>query len=174
MTNKGDSNEEEQAHEAGYDAFMTAMVFLRLCYKLDDDLVAEAPLNWESEKLKPVWNNVNLVRSRDNFHLGSDQTEVEAPKNVFHIFNFDKKTRTQDIFHWFAKYGKVMVNWKDDTSAFVTVQEFTGVEALNAAMRKGSDKRYQIETLGDLRDRETAAKQADNGTVFLLLLLFLS
>jgi hypothetical protein len=44
---------------------------------------------------------------------------------VFYVYNFDPSLRTGDIVRHFTSFGRVFVNWVDDTSLFVTLADKT-------------------------------------------------
>jgi len=43
--------------------------------------------------------------------------------NVFHVHSFPTVTNTNNIKSWFSTAGNTRIRWKDDTSAFVTVED---------------------------------------------------
>lgn len=145
---------EEQAHEAGYDAYMTAVIFLKLCFRLDEEMDAKSALSFANSKLSPHWNSINLSRMEANMRLGQNQENVHVPDNVFHVYNFDKKVRTSDIFRWFTDFGKPSVNWKDDTSAYVTINDPALVMKARAWVQTYDGEEFLVETLQALRDKE--------------------
>jgi len=147
---KKGSSEEDKAHEAGWDAYMTAHIFLKLCGVLHENI--EHPIAFsEQSPIYNLWNTIFLARMSCNLELLCDQSNEKAPKNVFHVFNFASQVKTSDIISWFKGFGSVSVNWKDDNSAFVTVDQ----EKLDAVLlwSQTSQDKFEIETLQNLRDR---------------------
>lgn len=102
---------------------MTAHIFLKLSNLLDSN--TEHPMIFCKEsKLYKFWNVVNLSRTDINVELSRNQEDDAGPDNVFHVYGFQaSKVKTSDIFNWFSKFGKVTVQWKDDTSAFVIIND---------------------------------------------------
>jgi len=145
---------EEQAHEAGYDAYMTAVIFLKLCFRINEEMDANTPIDFNNSKLSEHWNCINLSRMTSNMCLGQKQEATHIPDNVFHVYNFDKKVRTSDIFRWFADFGKPSVNWKDDSSAFVTINDPALVMKARAWAQTHTGEEFLVETLRELRNKE--------------------
>ena len=148
-----------KAHEAGWDAYMTAHIFLKLCGSIDD--TTEHPILFsQTSPLFKLWNIINIARSSANMELARDQSKDTAPENVFHVYDFDMKVRTSDIFKWFSDFGKVSVLWKDDNSAFVTINEPEKLEAAREFAERSHDE-FEIEPLQTFRNNELKMDETD-------------
>ena len=90
--------EDKQAHDAGYDAYMTGAIFAAALSKLGD------------EAAKTTWlNKMYLMQSLYNFSLGPDNEPNNSLRitsgDVWHLSAFAEDTKTQDIEAAFRAAG---------------------------------------------------------------------
>lgn len=118
------AEDKSRFHEAGFDALITGVAYLRMAYHLAeartgsaDDLLPTGPL------MEEYRNKLFLLRSDIPYYnlAGPDPTPDRA--GVFYVHNFSPSLRTGDIVRHFGSFGRVFVNWVDDTSLFITLSD---------------------------------------------------
>lgn len=109
-----------QLHEAGYDAFVTAMCFTGLCQKLGKNKDHSAELNASSAVLKPFLNRVFMMSPDiQSFNMAGNEV-IPSRGHVLHV-TFPRQWRKHDLVLLFQNYGQPDVRWINDTEAFVAL-----------------------------------------------------
>ncbi|XP_037093748.1 poly(A)-specific ribonuclease PARN-like, partial [Pollicipes pollicipes] len=109
-------------HEAGYDAFLTAVCFASMVNYLGLLLTPPKPLLEPSADIvRPFSNKVFVMRMADMPYLNLTGDDVEPSRDhVFHL-TFPAAWKTGDIVQLFSAFSRVHVAWINDTSAFVSL-----------------------------------------------------
>ncbi|XP_037093747.1 poly(A)-specific ribonuclease PARN-like, partial [Pollicipes pollicipes] len=109
-------------HEAGYDAFLTAVCFASMVNYLGLLLTPPKPLLEPSADIvRPFSNKVFVMRMADMPYLNLTGDDVEPSRDhVFHL-TFPAAWKTSDIVQLFSAFSRVHVAWINDTSAFVSL-----------------------------------------------------
>jgi len=129
------------AHEAGYDAYMTGSVFLKLVHQLEtsyhttDAIVSSAKL---SSAFK---NKLNVHGAAVPFALEGEQPEMDFSK-IFHVSGFPETTGTKDIVDFFKEFAPVEVKWLDSSSLIVILKDSTKAPHVMDAL--GKSKKYSV------------------------------
>lgn len=122
---KGYKSVELKYHEAGFDAYMTGLVFLSLGNFLKKTRVLPSKGNdsiVNSPYLKPYINRLVLMRIADTHLNVSGPDTVPSRDHVFHL-TFPKDWRHNEINQLFSPYGSVYVGWINDRSAWISLQD---------------------------------------------------
>ncbi|KAI9012738.1 ribonuclease H-like domain-containing protein [Gaertneriomyces semiglobifer] len=114
--------DEDRYHEAGYDAYATGVVFLRLAAQAVQ-LPEDSRLDFDHSILQTALNKLHLMRS-DMSHLNiAGDDELPDRKHIFHIFDFPKEVSTKDLQSQFGSLGSVSIKWLSDTSVYLIVKD---------------------------------------------------
>lgn len=115
------SKDNDKAHEAGYDAYMTGLSFISLTTYLGKKYNSSS-LQLNQELLKPFENRLFIMRIIDYSYVNLKGDEPKPTRNhVFHI-TFPKEWKTTDIVQLFSPYGDVYVHYCNQVSAWVTLK----------------------------------------------------
>ncbi|XP_075231184.1 poly(A)-specific ribonuclease PARN-like isoform X2 [Lycorma delicatula] len=121
---KGYKSIDLKYHEAGFDAYMTGLVYLtlgnflkktRLFNKSENCSITDSPL------LKPYINRLHLMRVQDTHICLAGPDPTPSREHVFYI-TFPKEWKYNDINQLFTPYGSIFISWINDTSAWVSLQ----------------------------------------------------
>eukprot|EP01112_Ceratiomyxa_fruticulosa_P003961 TRINITY_DN1428_c0_g1_i1.p1 TRINITY_DN1428_c0_g1~~TRINITY_DN1428_c0_g1_i1.p1 ORF type:complete len:627 (-),score=129.92 TRINITY_DN1428_c0_g1_i1:150-2030(-) len=137
VKNENDSTSHKGTfHEAGFDAFATGNLFIRMAHKVLQSLEqtnesGESQTGTE-DSVSPVLshfsqfvNRIPVVRSDSVIFL---QGEDEVPDRtlVAYVFGFPEATTTNDLAEYFKKYtigsGNPKISWIDIQSCFVSLK----------------------------------------------------
>ncbi|KAJ6240759.1 poly(a)-specific ribonuclease pnldc1 [Anaeramoeba flamelloides] len=143
------------AHEAGYDAYMTGTVYLRLIDQLQKDFIYEP----NSKLLNPFINKINLCNSfirRLNL-VGED--EKIKHKGMFYVYNFPIAWRNSDIKREFIIEGmEITWKWIDSSSLMLTVVNDEEIEKFKKIFliknKENQKKEFKIETFQKYFERK--------------------
>ncbi|KAL6059436.1 poly(A)-specific ribonuclease PNLDC1 isoform X2 [Balamuthia mandrillaris] len=138
--------EQHFAHEAGYDAFMTGAVFVRLLAMIlgqekllleqnEEEEVERLRLNIVAAELKEYVNVLNLVRSFSPVTLDPQREDKEDRTFLFHV-SFLSETQTSDIYQVFEGIP-IQVKWIDSNNAVVAVTDLSFVPKVRAELVSG-------------------------------------
>ena len=73
--------------------------------------------------LTPFMNKVNLINIIDIPYMDLSGPDIVPDRDhVFHV-SFPPEWKTTDLTQLFLPFGSVLVTWKDDSSAFVSLRE---------------------------------------------------
>ena len=112
-------NSGDLLHQAGYDSYMTGIVFAAL----SDKLSQLKDQHKDEVALLPYFNKIFMFRSFDYNFVAMDKPDAKpSRKNVFHL-TFPASFQTADIFTLFKSLGKINIGWINDTSAYVGLQD---------------------------------------------------
>ncbi|CAH0564741.1 unnamed protein product [Brassicogethes aeneus] len=120
-------------HEAGYDAFITALSFASM-WKYLGKLENKSPAETfgDHRLLNKVINRIFLMNLADNQYINLQGNDLNPSRDhVFHL-TFPKEWKFHNITELFSPFGSVYISWIDETSAYVSLnkKEQSGV-ALN-------------------------------------------
>ncbi|CAK9833269.1 Poly(A)-specific ribonuclease PARN [Anthophora retusa] len=142
--NRSYSKLAEKCHEAGYDAYITAICFIALSNYLGSLQNPEVPIVLsESPLLNPFLNKLLILRLKDVPYInivGKDP--IPSRDHVFHI-TFPKDWKLSDIFQLFNPFGGVYVSWLSDTSAYVGLHRRDQINSV--AKMLGNTSTYRIQ-----------------------------
>lgn len=142
--NRSYSKLAEKCHEAGYDAYITAICFIALSNYLGSLQNPEVPIVLsESPLLNPFLNKLLILRLKDVPYInlvGKDP--IPSRDHVFHI-TFPKDWKLSDIFQLFSPFGGVYVSWLSDTSAYVGLHRRDQINSV--AKMLGNTSTYRIQ-----------------------------
>ncbi|XP_008480634.2 poly(A)-specific ribonuclease PARN [Diaphorina citri] len=123
MADRGYSTTNEKSHEAGYDAYITGLVFLSLSHYLGERSKSglTIPITAHAPFLDPVRNKLFLMRLADYPYV--DLTGLEPAPDRGHVFvlHFPNSWKTNNIVDLFSSYGPINISWINDVSAFVAL-----------------------------------------------------
>ena len=146
----GDYSDESKAHEAGFDAYMTGVVFIAMAAFLEKQRDGSAPCGeMDFEIIKPFLNKVFLFpRMEDIPYLNLDGKDFMPSRNhVFHI-EHPENWSFSDIQKLFKDFGYVYVTKVNKTSAFVSVAKRERATRVMQKLGKG-DVPYRIQTYNE-------------------------
>ncbi|CAK9803923.1 Poly(A)-specific ribonuclease PARN [Anthophora plagiata] len=144
IDNRSYSKLAEKCHEAGYDAYITAICFIALSNYLGSLQNPEVPIVLsESPLLNPFLNKLLILRLKDIPYInlvGKDP--IPSRDHVFHI-TFPKDWKLSDIFQLFSPFGGVYVSWLSDTSAYVGLNRRDQINSVAKVLGDASTYRIQ-------------------------------
>ena len=115
----------ERFHDAGYDAFSTGRIFISLSKHISSHAGSPVSrIDVTSDILSGYANKIYINRIRDVFSCNLCGEDVTPDRrNVFFV-QFPSGWKTDNIKQLFVAYtSSSWVNWINDTSAFVTIEE---------------------------------------------------
>ncbi|KAF2898114.1 hypothetical protein ILUMI_08056 [Ignelater luminosus] len=116
---KLDSNKE---HEAGFDAYITAISFLAMWKHLGDAKKSSDPfINFSL--LEPYKNRLFLMRLQDAPFIKLGGKDPSPSREHVLYIKFPKEWKLSDILQLFSPFGNVHVAWINDHSAYVGLQK---------------------------------------------------
>ncbi|XP_063380653.1 poly(A)-specific ribonuclease PARN-like [Cydia fagiglandana] len=120
---RGYTLSDDKSHEAGYDAFVTGLCFLAMRSHV-------SRMRGESERsepsaavLRPFLNKLFLTKTayQDSPYMNIDGPDPTPSRDhVFHL-TFPGEWQRNDINQLFSPFGPIVVQFIDDTSAFVAL-----------------------------------------------------
>ncbi|KAL6044300.1 CAF1-domain-containing protein [Balamuthia mandrillaris] len=110
-------------HEAGFDAFITGLSYIRMLHKIALEENWQSPLTPASGLLDQYVNKLYLMRSDIPYFQMNGLQEPPDRSNVFYVFGFDSALRTTDIVRHFEDFSRVFVTWLDNTSLLVALED---------------------------------------------------
>jgi len=134
---------EDRSHEAGYDSYMTGVVFLHLMQRICKDEDLSNPFV-ESRALKKFENSMNLFASPSPFVVSGTSMEEGKP-NVFHL-SFNEILQTNDIYDIFEGIP-IQIKWINNTSCFVIVTDLSLVKKVKEEVMKERVKKKEWEEM---------------------------
>jgi len=163
-------NSNKVPHEAGYDAFMTGIVFAGLLNYLGTLIKPpRAHIPCTSELITPFVNKVFLMRMMELYYMDlSNDDVIPTRSNAFHL-SFSPDITTKDILSWFqnVKGTYTQVSWINDRSCFVNIDEMkdSREEAKSIAETAAKDvEDFKIMYFSDYFNSESANSPSKNGT----------
>jgi len=116
--------DESRLHEAGFDAYVTGVAYLRMAYQIGVTRGKGTNAILPGDLLMEDFaNKIFLLRSDIPFFnlVGADPEPDRAA--TLYVFNFDPSLKTGDIVRHFSSFGQVYVSWVDETSLFLTLAD---------------------------------------------------
>ncbi|KAL1453030.1 hypothetical protein WDU94_007206 [Cyamophila willieti] len=129
LPGRGYSISNEKSHEAGYDAYITGLVFLSLSHYLQSHPPGggeggggTSPIP-HSSLLDPYRNKLHLMRLTHYPYV--DLTGIEPTPDLSHVFvvTFPSTWKSINIADLFSSYGPVNISWISDKAAFVALHK---------------------------------------------------
>lgn len=151
-------DEDQMAHQAGYDAYMSGYSFIALCeayleankskkYKTD----RSEPLPMQQQLIDEFSNKIHLPYSHDIkcIDLGGDE-QVPDRSHVFYV-EFPSSWSLEDLFQLFYQYGGVDASRLNKTSALCALRDPKQRSRVIQKMRNAQDTYYKIYTYDEYR-----------------------
>jgi len=112
-----------QCHEAGYDAFMTGIAFIRMFNHLNNITKTKDIFCIDLPIAKPFLNKIAANGFYDIHHLALDKSQ-KVPKrdHCFHV-KMPEHWRIGDVQGAFTDCGPIKVLRESDSAAFVTIED---------------------------------------------------
>ena len=138
----GSYSDQSKCHEAGYDAYMTAVSFAHMVHHMGKLVGAgEESVDGEStdflEPIRPLKNRIAMGYCDVEYIDFTGQTDpVPERTNVLHL-TFPAATKTMDLVNLFAPFG-IGIDWIDDTSANVRLREAVDVSQVIAHVNQNA------------------------------------
>lgn len=112
-------------HEAGFDAYATGVVFLRI--------LGIHPENSQKQQfdfafLDEFENKINMMNSTMSYVAISGKVDKPDYSSMFLLSNFPSDWKTGDIQHTFKTLGFFFVKWIDDTNCILILKDKKYVE----------------------------------------------
>jgi len=119
------SNENNKNHEAGYDAYITGCLFIRLANffaKISQIPEDQLPITTSHPILAKFINKIHVVRYDSYINLvGLD--EVVDRSNILHLSGFAATSTTEQLMQHLKKWSPIKFEWIDDTSTYIAVKD---------------------------------------------------
>jgi hypothetical protein len=120
-----------KAHEAGFDAYCTGLIFLRMLAM--NDFKKDCAINLNNTN---TLNKIYMMKSTMSFININGQIDTPDYSNMFLLTNFPESWKTSDVQQNFKNLGYVIVKWLDDTSCLLILKDKKFIpEALEIAKR---------------------------------------
>ena len=138
LKNSDYSTDDEKLHEAGYDAFLTGVCYLRMIRYLQS-------FNSNKQSMEEFYlNKIFLMKNYDLNFIDLKKAQDEPKRdNVFYV-EFPPNWQTQDIFDLFSPFGSVFVGWINEYSAFVAIQNADNVKKAAGQLVGVSGRDYRV------------------------------
>ena len=119
---------------------MTGFIFIKLSEFIGKDRDKIFTNLTSIEHLKDFKNIMNVMQNDSHIRLDEEESPIQDRSNVFYVSNFPSKNiKNDDIRKLFKKYGRIKIDWIDDTATYVSLD----------------DKEKSIECLEDLASLNT-------------------
>jgi len=112
-----------QCHEAGFDAFMTGVSFIRMFGFVGKIAKSKDIFSLEMPIAAPFMNRIATNRFYDIHYISLHRNDKTPNREHCYHVSFPDYWRKQDIINAFSYCGHVRVMWINDTSAFVAIEE---------------------------------------------------
>jgi RNA recognition motif-containing protein len=121
---EGDYHSSDKFHQAGYDAYMTGFIFV----KMSAFIGAERDLLFKGiekfDHLNDFVNFLYIMQNDTHLNLNAKENPIQDRSHIFHVSNFPSlEVKNDDIRKLFKKYGRIKIDWIDDDSTFVSLDE---------------------------------------------------
>lgn len=114
------SLQDNKAHEAGYDSYLTAVAFLTIAKFLHESI--NTLLN-DLTEAKDYLNRLFLVKLPDIGYLNLVGVEpVPSRDHVFHV-TIPEEWNKSDLINHFRNYGPIFITWINATSALISLHK---------------------------------------------------
>lgn len=162
-----------QCHEAGFDAFMTGVSFIRMFSFLAKMAKSQEIFSIKMPIAVPFMNRLATIRFYDINYISLHRTDKTPNRDhCFHV-TFPDFWRQQDIINAFTYCGHVRVMWINDSSAFVAVEEkhfLSGIQDVlrnkDISVQKYKEWRKSIESAkhpsSEVKRRKLEPKSSDS------------
>eukprot|EP00053_Salpingoeca_punica_P012918 m.116084 g.116084 ORF g.116084 m.116084 type:complete len:564 (+) comp16063_c0_seq2:99-1790(+) len=155
------NNDKEVLHEAGYDAFLTAVLMLACVHRVT---CAEFPLTRElMDQCVAQWGSKMQMHNMfgvQYLNLAGEDKQPDLP-HVFHISNFPSTWRLHDLQKVFANFGQTFVTFASSGTAFVSLVDKSKAEEVVSTLVSNSDSNetYRIISHATFWQQEQERKQ---------------
>lgn len=116
------------AHEAGYDAFMTAIAFIKMAHFVSDDCLQDGVII-----IPEFLNRLKIMHSLAVINFGG-QDEFVDEDDAFYVYWGDQVVNNSDIVDIFSELTSVRnvrIDWLTDNSCYVLVKDESARAVLN-------------------------------------------
>uniref|UniRef100_A0A8D8RCG3 Poly(A)-specific ribonuclease PARN n=1 Tax=Cacopsylla melanoneura TaxID=428564 RepID=A0A8D8RCG3_9HEMI len=130
LPGRGYSISNEKYHEAGYDAYITGLVFLSLSHYLQSHPPGGGGGGGETSPSLPLSplpdqyrNKLHLMRLTHYPYVDLKGTEPTPDLSHVFVVNFPATWKSNNIADLFSSYGPVNISWISDKAAFVALHK---------------------------------------------------
>lgn len=98
-------------HEAGFDAYMTGILFLKSASKLmelKNGKIPSFPINLQTPFFDQIVNRLYMMKSFYYLNIAGPDLIIER-KDTFYVFDFPETTTTQDLKVFFSSIQPVQL-----------------------------------------------------------------
>lgn len=141
LVGRGYSQTDGNFHEAGYDAYITGLCFLSMyTHLLEMRGESNRVVAPDSAILKPFINKLFLARTafQDSPYMYLSGQEPVPPRDHVFYLTFPKDWARTDISQLFSPFGPIVVQFLDDTSAFVALSRREGARDIMKVLGKST------------------------------------
>jgi hypothetical protein len=121
---EGDYHSSDKFHEAAYDAYMTGFIFVKMSTFIgkERDLLFKGIENFDH--LSDFVNYLYIMQNDTHLCLDDNENPIQDRSHIFHVSNFPSvEVKNDDIRKLFKKYGRIKIDWIDDESTFVSLDD---------------------------------------------------
>ncbi|TPX68544.1 hypothetical protein SpCBS45565_g02978 [Spizellomyces sp. 'palustris'] len=160
-------------HEAGYDAYATGVVFVKLMGQIVKN-EGDRPLSFDSPAFQPALNKLHIMRSDIPYVNILGDEDIPDRSHVFKVYDFPSDVTLSDVQSEFKTLGSVGINFIDDNSCFLTVRNGDMVKDVIPTFGEEGNANgearqrmfsYRIETFADHAARQIAQNVNEVGGI---------
>uniref|UniRef100_A0A914X7Y0 Poly(A)-specific ribonuclease RNA-binding domain-containing protein n=1 Tax=Plectus sambesii TaxID=2011161 RepID=A0A914X7Y0_9BILA len=153
-------------HDAGYDAYITGVVFLKLAVYLGR---TSTPYKTSSEIFWSLFettvNKLAIPRVQDISGLDLSVKGCQAPdrSHVFHV-SLDETVHwtNKDVLNLFSPFGDVHINWCNDSNLFVSLERRKEAAKVREKLCGPNDHVWKVRPVEEFtKELEKAMKEAE-------------
>lgn len=128
---------DDKLHEAGYDAYITGLCYIRMHNYLKK-------FNTSKNLLDYYLNKIFLMKSFDLTFIDLKNKQEDLKRdNVFYI-EFPPYWEQQNLYDLFSPFGSIFIAWINDTSAFVAIQNPDNIKKAAGQLVGLSGREYRV------------------------------
>jgi poly(A)-specific ribonuclease len=135
-------------HEAGFDAYLTGVSFLRLLGR-DQDMKKS-----EKVEISRKYENRVFVMASCMHYFSLTSPDTVDYSNIFKLSEFPAKWKMGDIQQTFKDLGHFHVKWIDDQSCLLVLKKEAISLALGITQKKQKQYKFEQLEMGKKRKRE--------------------
>jgi len=150
-----------QCHEAGFDAFMTGVAFVRMFGYLHTISKSKTQFSLSLPITAPFRNRIAANRWYDINHVSLDRTDKTPKRDHCFQVSFPAKWKQSDIYALFNVCGHIRIYWINETSAFVTIEDHA---AVNLVKNFKESTEYSIQTYKSYKNQQKAGEMSDTSS----------
>jgi len=125
------------AHEAGFDAYMTGCIFLKLVHQLEKNYHSTKEIV-ESRALIPLQNKFTIYGSVIPFSIVGTQAEMDFSR-MFHVSGLPTTAGTPELLELFQDFKPIEVKWLE-SGAIVMLRDKEKANSVMPALKKSKYK----------------------------------